>query len=416
MFSEFSFGQKSILTEDNSFRRTFFEKGWVITNNHDTLKGFIFLGYVEVTPEFVRFKNSENSNDEIRFKPEDILEFKFANNIFVSKKLTIDVSPSDYDAIKSNPEQKTSTNTIFLKKQVQGRVSLFVHYGADGRNHYFAQKEADTTIYELTNRMRIKKSSSGGTGLAGDNKYLGILSFLMSDVKDIQTTINKTKFKLSSIEELISDYNVTSTTNDKVYTIRKEGIKLISGIQIGLSSSIYNASVYTFSNSNTPIVGLYLKFQLPRYQRLFFNNELQYISYDTKSYYKLNNYSETAKLKLKNIEYNPSLRFNFFHSKFIPYVNLGLFFVWNFQDNSKLIINNNNIISTRTNLLGVSFNAFSKGVFAGIGIAFKRLDFEIRYSKNKNILEKSNIYYGNKMAFISTQSVNCILSYSFKSY
>ena len=164
-----------------------FLPGYVISNDFDTIYGFIDMKSNYHNSMFCEFRQEENSEPKT-YNPGEIRGFRIENTKFyVSRKITI------------NGGEKT----VFLEYLVNGIVNLY--YLKDiATDYYFIEK--DGVLNQLTNEeIAVKVGDVSYT--RESKKYIGILNFLFKDSPQTLRKIPATGFGYNSLISITKDYH-----------------------------------------------------------------------------------------------------------------------------------------------------------------------------------------------------------------
>ena len=242
-----------ILLVIESRGQTMFRQGYVITNENDTIHGFIdFRGDVRNAKK-CDFKTSQNSEVK-EYTPFSIKGYRFNNGkYYISRR------------IKSGETEIE----IFLEFLVRGISNLY--YYADNMNfHYFIEK-SDGQLIELTNEQ--KKVTVDGTDYIHETKsYIGLLRYAFGDCPQIFPAINQAKLEDKSLIEITKKYHEIKCDGQKciIYEKQLPVIKVTFGTYVSMNSSflkILDNPVYELVHLKMisyPSIGLMLNTSLPR--------------------------------------------------------------------------------------------------------------------------------------------------------
>lgn len=160
-------------------------KGYIITNNNDTIRGFIDFRTDKINSSVCKFKLSEEA-DEQMFHPDDILGYMLINEVkyYVSRTITL-----------NNNKEK-----VFLEYLVQGIKDLY-YYPKD-LGYYFFEDENGKMISVTKEADKIVDNK-----YKTDNKYKGLLSYIFRDCNSVTKNIERSTFERSTMIELTKKYH-----------------------------------------------------------------------------------------------------------------------------------------------------------------------------------------------------------------
>ena len=233
--------------------QTDFRPGYVITNNNDTLRGFIDYRGDARNSKKCDFKETRNGVVQ-EFLPFSIKGYRFnESKYFISKCIT-----SDSTKIQ-----------LFLEFLVDGIANLY-YYHDSANPHYFIEKE-DGKLHELTNehkRVRINEAEY----VRETKSYIGMLTFAFADCHQLFPLINKAKLNDKSLIELTKKYHEYVCNSEKcvIYEKLLPSVRVRIAPFVSMNSSylrIGNNPLYEtvkFKAANYPTLGVLLNTSLPK--------------------------------------------------------------------------------------------------------------------------------------------------------
>ncbi len=152
--------------------------GFVITNNGDTLTGFVDNRGSQSNGFKCCFKKDSATKIVTEYKPNEIAEYNIGSyKHFISKNVSVDGS-----------DQKL----VFLEYLVKGKVALY-HY-RDLHDYYFVEKDA--VLKEL------KPAEVGTT----KRPYVGVLNYVLAEA-NISDEIERTRFDAEPLANVVKLYH-----------------------------------------------------------------------------------------------------------------------------------------------------------------------------------------------------------------
>lgn len=279
-----------LLVSSTVFGQKQIQKGWVVTNTGDTLKGDIVMSDWGRNPEKITFKTTSEKKYEVA----DLQAFGVDGENLLYKRYTIEkhLTPvSEYDEIPSD-ENKTESITAWLNILVQGKISLG-HYMNSERSYFYYIR--DNQPVELIYSKGIKKfngekdknDSRYGSSSVTENleykKQLWNLNIAEKDMGDISEQLNRTGYNVYELTNVFSKLN-----NVAVKKTAKGGGTFFVGLGVAAFSTTVTGSGTLLDNSSeiksatSPLIkfGYLIKSSSP-YARLSFMVEGALLFYNT---------------------------------------------------------------------------------------------------------------------------------------
>ena len=329
-----------------------FQPGYIVQNN-DTIMGWINLRTHKANSLSCQFKTNLKGGLQ-QFKASEISAYGTqAGNHFRSFALK--------ETSQAVPKKKDHPKSYFLNVLVEGKASLFFGRDISSKSRFFIQK--DTVFTELeTAEIRVQNKADGRVYKGQSKPYLGTLTYLFADCKDLKPLIEKTKFGPVSLTETVRSYN-QCIHPDSLYFVQKPKKPITTfGVTAGpvftntQLSQDYNPfalpigsvknSGYSFGltmNNTLPFLNEKLSFEtglLLIQNRFEAKNEFSrfdsYLSPNTS----IVKYEFTGKITRIALKVPILLRYSFNFQKLRPYIDLGLMVtkVVDTNDQSILII------------------------------------------------------------------------------
>ena len=283
-----------------------FRPGYIVKNGGDTVKGFAAYQSGKKSIEGCAFRETRKGATST-YAATDIQGYGiFGDRLYKSIELPI-------DSVKNRK--------VFAKILVQGNLTLYQY-----REFYLLGRNDTLTVLPKPKEERV------GTGqdpkMKRDNKYIGILNYMMLDC---QMNANKASFSEGSLSEVVYAYNLCK----KVGYIKQNSRPLVK-LDVALFTGYVNSHL-TYDHfkvipfiGTTIVAGGGLDLYFPRaFDRVVFSLEAWYSKIFYQGYYegtyagdplKEDEYAEFTTLKIPF-----GIKYNFRRSANTPYIRLGLF-------------------------------------------------------------------------------------------
>jgi len=180
------------------YAQTEIKEGYIITNNNDTLHGYIEKDSHLKSAYQCVFKKDLNANDVIRYAPGEIFAYGYnGEKFFISREI----------------KWKDSTKEIlFLEYLINGIVDIYYCKNNEGE-HYFLDSEK-TGFIELTggkNEIDGKYSDY----IVKNTNHIGLLRLAFADRPDFFNQINNVSVNHNSLINVGEKYHNLVCTDEK---------------------------------------------------------------------------------------------------------------------------------------------------------------------------------------------------------
>jgi len=378
--------------------------GSIVKLNGDTLKGFINYQNSEKNPLNIYFRIDMDHEPDI-FSPQKVQSFTVADEIYISATVSINEGSYRIQDLGNSPEIMLNSATVFLQALVRGNKSLYYLKDSEGREQFYVELDSryELLIYHkylrnLTNSGDI----AGANSITEDKRYIGQLSYYLSDCPGIQSGLRNLKLSKQSLVKLFRQYyecmNATA-----VYVKESDETKADWGVFAGLSLTglkfdAEKGSLDEIVNSDFPVstnvaFGVFLNKKLSRnLGRFSLQNELFFSSYKTDAIY--------TEVSSENQYVNNNITLGGFFIKLnnmfqysVPVkdvslmIRLGISNGWNLHETNQNIVESV-FYTTKTTVIKPAIDGTRKyafGILGGIGAGYKRLSMDIRYEQNSGM-------------------------------
>lgn len=310
----------------HAFAQRDFKEGYIVTNEGDSISGWIKYQEGRKSNEFCAFKKNETDIVQ-NYTPDQIKGYRFTNNrSYETHEIKID---------------ENRLEKIFLEVLIKGTVSLYRSV-----NYFYIQKNG-AVLRKLSNDM-LSFDVDGQAYQKPSLRYISSLKILLSDCEAMEKKIPKVQFHEKSLTTLIEQYNKCIGQSSTVFKSDMPWFKMGVGISLGYNLSKLNIPPIDeneehlhgdFDLANSFIPGIFLNFSSPRisekssfYIGLFYLNST-YKSISSFPYFLGTNYNE-VEIKLEQLKIPIGYRYTFSKSKFKPYINLGISLTYNLSSSS----------------------------------------------------------------------------------
>jgi hypothetical protein len=239
-----------------------YKSGYVITNQKDTLYGFVNLKANEINQRQCEFKTIEEQQPKI-YLPKDISGYRFVEEGKYYVSHTIDL-----DGVNKE---------VFLEFLVKGTMNLY-YYDGDIDYYFFENEEGKMqTISKKPDKIEVVKYGDNrnvkGTKRHVDNRYKGIVRYIFRDFDSITDKADKLEFNQKSMINIVEKYhNEVCTTGEPCIVFQNQhpddkGKKIKFSVYAGMQYSNYTFNFSDHENIQFPIIGGQINFMNPRFSK-----------------------------------------------------------------------------------------------------------------------------------------------------
>jgi len=240
-----------------------YKSGYIITNNKDTILGYIDCGAASQNARACHFKSALTDSVQL-FLPDQIDGYQFTTGLqkkYVSKSMTLN----------------GTSKTVFLESHVQGTISLYsLTEVSDAKTKplYFFENENGEVNVLTKDPDKIIESKNNISKIRVDNKYKGILHYIFRKYESVGLNSSNAKFELEDMVSLTKKYNKTvlkSGIEVRDFKLRyKHFFKLNYSIYGGINDC-FNG-VYLGSSAlkySSPVIGAQINLSIPNWIKSF---------------------------------------------------------------------------------------------------------------------------------------------------
>jgi len=364
-----------------------FREGYIVSNELDTIPGFIQYNEKRKAANVCIFKPSEDGL-KVTYSPDQIRAYGYKNDRQYESKTVL---------------LGEDSSKLFLELLVSGKAKLFSY------DRYLWFEKDGNNLLPLTNDP-IERKLNGIIYVQKCNQYIVNLNSALNDCESIRDDIQQAKFTEKSLIKILDTYNKCVNTESIVLKDRRPKFKFILGISGGVQTSQINFNTSLnhlngqFENSLTPIGGMTFDFYSPRLsEKVSVSGSLLYSS---SNYYRfsidegtgfINNNS--VSINLKQLKVPLGVRYQFSTKQSAPFITLGSVYSMHLSAKSNWI---NKKVEPLFDPVRVTTNSeeifplrsHQWGVFCGIGwikSVHKKLSvsIEIRSEWTNGLVDKS---------------------------
>jgi hypothetical protein len=229
-----------------------YKQGYVITNEMDTIYGWIDYRTDIKNALECNFKKDRNSKNHTYF-PGSIFGYRLINEgkFYISKTITINAT----------------AKMMFLEYLVQGIVDLY-YLNDNGSEYYIFEDETGKMIAVTKKPDQYITNDRGITYLKVDNSYIGQVRSLYYNSNDAMKDIDHLRFTQQSMIDITKDYHRQMCTTGEdcvVFTGKPDTHYTLFNFSAYAGWQIFHDDF--FGNIESPIIGGRMNIIVPRYNK-----------------------------------------------------------------------------------------------------------------------------------------------------
>lgn len=199
------------------------KEGYIITNNNDTIKGYIaFKGTMNNCLE-CSFR--ENATDKITtYLPGDIQGYKFVpGKYYITREIDMDGTPKK----------------VFMEWLIKGKVSILIYTHSAVNMRYFVE-QSNGALHELSNTEQ-KKIIDNTEYIIDKKEYIGTLKNDLIDCPEMFPKIENAKLNSQSLISIVKQYHTLTCNNQECIVFEDKNRQL--HVSIGATGAYYNSQI-----------------------------------------------------------------------------------------------------------------------------------------------------------------------------
>lgn len=409
-----------LITSLSSRAQSNFVEGSVITQDKDTLFGYIdYQEWVE-TPDSIFFRG-ENDLKSIAFGAGDLHGFYVAGEIYESAEVSIDLTAKEIrpQHIRTASDPKSKTDRVFLQMLVRGGyVSLYKYHGT--RENFYINK-GDYYIELISHESVVNR---GGQYLLDSDSKLKYVAQLQSVVPACAEVYGKKSPSYSSkfLITYILDCNRFVGEETK-YTFKPKSTVIKHGAVLGTGIIRFNGQIndknYMYRSSRNFTLGYTADFVLPRgRERRAISTQLLYTYIEARANDAYSEYSligscgagcliyqqdRYERINMGYLKLNITYSYKYFAKGLSPVLLLGGSFGKLLPNNTKGSVerdvvhvgNNSKSIQSTTTLDGNKFESenIAYNIHVGVGFAYGKSMISLIYEPNPEFQDLKILTY-----------------------
>ncbi|KIO77265.1 hypothetical protein TH53_10480 [Pedobacter lusitanus] len=259
-----------------------FQKGYVVTNVKDTLKGYIDYKEWKLNPVSIIFKSNLNAETQ-NFTVNNSSAWSVDGAEFYQNYLVdISMSKINISQLSVGPDTSKKREAVFLKVLQTGKnVTLFSYIDGLKQRFYILEKNSSVP-YELISQQFLKSNEEhvlvNGTG------YIRQLSIIMSKL-DVGTAEERQRLGSLYYGEKDLMKIVAVINGQSLAKTKHAGVRFFAGTGLNISKAVYKGTISyaqpgaTTKTSYSPLLSIGIDvFANPAIGKLIYRGELSLLS------------------------------------------------------------------------------------------------------------------------------------------
>jgi len=363
------------------FGQANYQKGFVIKNSGDTLKGYIDYREWSLSPLEISFKLKKDDREAIQFDPRTIGGFEISGmEAYLSYRGPVSMNKTTFPDLPSKLDTSKMIDSIFMRLVTKGKY-LSLYYQKDRRKIRFFIEEYDGKPMELNYSQFYQNNHD----LVINTSYRNFLIYYIKKYapanNDLIRRAQLAEYSEAGLESVVNGINGEAALNKNKAATRffaGGGINIINIQELASFKSYYTSSVSPTLNAGIDV------FVNPNIQQLILRAQVSfwYINSNIPNY-------ASARFQQVNASITPQILYNFYNSdKLKFYIDAG----WNFNFST---ISTSGINSQ--GYLGPSGAAWTNFPLQIGVIINKKLDLSLQYTGYSDLVDYSNFTLANKV-------------------
>lgn len=376
--------------------------GYLVSNNGDTIKGFIPVRNWDYTPSSIELRKEKNKAGKL-FSYKEIKEFRTDKEWFIVAAFDVELSPRTDNNINYDSNYILKTDTGFLQVLVKGSKSLF----------YYRKKNSEANLYiEENNQPKLLKykryiKNTDFNIVTGELKdYKKQLVQYLTPCADLITQIEQINYSELSLFAIFQKYYKNCADKNPLFVRQADKLKFEFGINAGVQFTKLNFKPSSTGRQN---FGQLVLYNHPAYFSFtgsaFMNMVFQRGSGRTSLYNELNYGSFGSVWKTRVNGFSSSIYSDYDCKLILGYIKLSNMLQYKTNTNVSFVLKAG--VATSINFeqsntqkrddyfgsnVGTTYGKVLERTrkwdiapVAGIGTAYKRYSFELRYERNRGL-------------------------------
>ncbi len=218
-----------------------FSKGFIVTVEEDTLRGYINDKDWDFHPKSVKFKANENG-EAMDYTPNELLVVKTESGKHF-EAFTVEINKTQKADYSYDSKARMEKKTVFMQPIIKGEMNFYFYQSPDLEKHFFVQKGGDDLMELL--EVQYKEKRNRREMRVVEKRYLKDLKSLTYDCRVLEDKLKGLKLEMDDISDYVREYNTCKSALEKDFTsmYKKSGVKWEFALFGGMNSNKLDFSV-----------------------------------------------------------------------------------------------------------------------------------------------------------------------------
>lgn len=198
-----------------------YKEGNIVTNNGNTVKGFINYREWHKNPDRIQFKHDLKAADALTFSVDSIAGFAITGYESYSRYIVpVSMDEISFENLKETIDTTTVIKAIFLKEILKGdRIDLYF-FSDDIKVRYFILDKRQAVPYELVYR-KLLKDGREITQASYKQQLSGLAHHYSVLTANLEDRIEKTNYSGKDIKQIAGRINTQNETGSSAIMSKK---------------------------------------------------------------------------------------------------------------------------------------------------------------------------------------------------
>jgi hypothetical protein len=365
-----------------------FESGYYIDNSNTKIEGLIQNVERVNNPSEIKFKSNEQSESKT-ITIENVKEFGILHGAVYSRyDVAIDKSSNDNDNLSEVRSPEFENETLFLKKIIEGKASLYYYSGFGVKRFFYTLDNA------AVKQLVYKRFQNSGTEIGVNELYKQELKTYVTCSSINESNYKNLQYKVSSLTAFFKLYNECNgssnvvynqiskrTTSDKNFRLRlKAGVRS-SSFSFESPGGLSTAEFPSQIGVQVGVEGEFIfQFNRNKWSALI---EAAYFNYSDEDRIQISTFEQDLAVEYSAVELGFGARHSFFlENESRIFINAGFVIPFNLDQ-------------SLTQTISADFEEFNTAINAsfGAGFEYKDLSIELKYNTPRDLISDINATY-----------------------